>query len=58
MREMVQVAAFSVAVAGYVLVIGWLFTWGKLAAARLPVDASLPVIDERVLFATGFGWCC
>lgn len=52
-REMVQVAAFSLAIAAYVYVIGWLVTWGRLAGARLPVDASLPMIDKTVLFAAG-----
>jgi hypothetical protein len=50
---MVQVAAFSLAIAAYVYLIGWLVTWGRLAGARLPVDASLPMIDKTVLFAAG-----
>ncbi len=52
-REMVQVAAVSAAVAAYVYVIGWAVTWVRLAAARLPVDASLPIIDNKVVFAAG-----
>ena len=52
-REMVQVAAFSVAVAAYVYVIGWVVTWVRLSAARLPVDASLPMIDNKVVLAAG-----
>jgi hypothetical protein len=50
---MVQVAAFSVAVAAYVYVIGWVVTWVRLAAARVPVDASLPTIDNKVVLAAG-----
>jgi hypothetical protein len=52
-RDLVKVAAFSVALAVYVYVIGWLVTWVRLTAARLPIDASLPVIDDKVLLATG-----
>ncbi len=52
-RDFVKVAAFSVALAVYVYVIGWLVTWVRLTAARLPIDASLPVIDDKVLLATG-----
>lgn len=52
-RDLVKLAAFSGALAVYVYVIGWLVTWVRLTAARLPVDASLPVIDDKVLLATG-----
>jgi hypothetical protein len=52
-REMVQIAAFSIAAAAYVYVIGLMVTWVRLAAARLPVDASLPMIDDKVVFAAG-----
>jgi hypothetical protein len=52
-REMVQIAAFSLAAAAYVYVIGWVVTWVRLAAARLPIDASLPIIDDKVVFAAG-----
>lgn len=52
-REMVKVAAFSVALVGYVFLIGWMITWVRLSAARLPVDASLPVVDDKVVFTTG-----
>ena len=52
---MVKVAAFLVALVVSVYLIGWLVTWVRLAAARLPVDASLPVIDDKVVFAAGLG---
>jgi hypothetical protein len=52
-REVAQLAAFSIAAVFYVYVIGWLLTWGRLAAARLPIDVSLPAIDNKTLFATG-----
>jgi hypothetical protein len=52
-REMVKVAAFSVALVSYVFLIGWMVTWVRLSAARLPVDASLPVIDDKTVFTTG-----
>jgi hypothetical protein len=42
-----------VGAAAYVYVIGWAITWVRLAAARLPVDASLPMIDNKVLFVAG-----
>jgi Vacuolar protein sorting-associated protein 62 len=53
MSELFLVAGLSVALVGYVYVIGWLVTWARLAAARLPVDSSLPMIDNKVIFATG-----
>lgn len=33
--------------------LGWLVTWVRLSAARLPVGASLPIIDDKVVFTTG-----
>ncbi len=50
---MVKLAAFLVALVVSVYLIGWLVTWVRFAAARLPVDASLPVIDDKVVFAAG-----
>jgi hypothetical protein len=50
---MVQLAAFSLALAGGVYAIGWLVTWVRLAAARLPIEASLPMIQDRLVFAAG-----
>jgi hypothetical protein len=51
--DLLQVAAASLALVGYVYVIGWLVTWTRLAAARLPVAASLPAIDGQVVLVTG-----
>jgi hypothetical protein len=53
LSDLLQVAAASLALVGYVYVIGWLVTWTRLAAARLPVDASLPAIDDKVVLLTG-----
>jgi hypothetical protein len=50
---MVKLAGFSIALLGYVFLIGWIIIWVRLSAARLPVDASLPVIDDKVVFITG-----
>jgi hypothetical protein len=51
--DVLQVGGLSLALLGYVYAIGWLVTWVRLAAARLPVDASLPLIDDKVIFAAG-----
>jgi hypothetical protein len=39
-----EVAAFLLALAGYVYLVGWLTNWARFAAARLPIDvvATLP----------------
>src|SRR5438445_3674323 len=51
--EIAKLLLLSVALVGYVYLAGWLVTWIRLAAARLPVDASLPMIRDKVLFASG-----
>jgi Vacuolar protein sorting-associated protein 62 len=51
--DVLQVTVLSFALLGYVYAIGWLLTWVRLAAVRLPVDAALPAIDEKVIFAAG-----
>jgi Vacuolar protein sorting-associated protein 62 len=51
--DVLQATGLSVALVGYVYAIGWLVTWVRLAAVRLPIDASLPAIDDKVIFATG-----
>src|ERR1700683_2906925 len=51
--DVLQAIGLLVALAAYVYTIGWLVTWVHLAAARLPVAASLPAIDDKVIFATG-----
>jgi Vacuolar protein sorting-associated protein 62 len=51
--EMVELLLVLVGAAAYVYVIGWAISWVRLAAGRLPVDASLPMIDNKVLFVAG-----
>jgi hypothetical protein len=51
--DVLQVTAVSVALLGYVYAIGWIVTWVRLAAVRLPIAAALPAIDNKVIFATG-----
>lgn len=51
--ELLQVCGVSVLLAGYTYVIGWLVTWVRLAAVRLPTDSALPTIDDKVILATG-----
>ncbi|MGD0455948.1 MAG: hypothetical protein ABSB69_20375, partial [Solirubrobacteraceae bacterium] len=51
--ELAQVGALSLALVGYVYVIGWLVTCVRLAAVRLSIAAALPSIDNGVIFATG-----
>lgn len=53
LREMAQLLAASLALVLYVYVIGWLITSARLAAARLPAQASLPLIDDKTILATG-----
>ena len=51
--ELVELLVVLVAAAAYVYVIGWVITWVRFSAARLPVDASLPMIANQVLFLAG-----
>jgi hypothetical protein len=51
--ELLQIAAATLALAVYVYAIGWVVTWTRLAAVRLPTAVSLPAIDAQVVFATG-----
>ena len=52
-REVVEVVLALVGAAAYIYVIGWVITWIKLTAARVPVDASLPVINHNVVLLSG-----
>jgi hypothetical protein len=52
-REVVELVLVLVAALAYTYVIGWAITWVRLSAARLPVDASLPMIDNKVVFLAG-----
>jgi hypothetical protein len=51
--QIVQLLAFAAAAVVSVYAIGWLITWARLAAARLPIDSSLPMIDDKVVFVAG-----
>ncbi len=51
--EVVELMLVLVVAVAYIYVIGWVITWVRLSAARLPVDASLPMIDNQVLFLAG-----
>ncbi|MBV9002485.1 MAG: hypothetical protein JO304_25750 [Solirubrobacterales bacterium] len=51
--EVVEVVLVVVGVVAFIYVIGWVITWVRLAAARVPVDASLPVINHAVVFLAG-----
>jgi hypothetical protein len=53
LTDVLQAIGLLVALVAYVYAIGWLVTWVHLAAARLPVAASLPAVDDKVIFATG-----
>ena len=51
--EIFELVLALLAAAAYIFVIGWVITWVRLAAARVPVDAALPVIDHNVVFLAG-----
>ncbi|HYB23763.1 MAG TPA: hypothetical protein VED41_08200, partial [Solirubrobacteraceae bacterium] len=51
--EVLLVVVLSLALAGYVYVIGWVIACVRLSAVRLPISFSLPSIDSAANFATG-----
>jgi len=51
--EVLELLLVLVAAIAYIYVIGWVITWVRLSAARVPVDASLPMIDNQILFLAG-----
>ncbi len=51
--EVALVVVLSLALAGYVYVIGWVIACVRLAAVRLPISFSLPSIGSANNFATG-----
>jgi hypothetical protein len=53
LSDLLQVSLLSLALVGYVYAIGWLVTWTRLAAARVPIDSALPAIDDSAVLATG-----
>src|ERR1700749_3759463 len=52
-RELVELLLVLVAAVAYIFVMGGVITGVRLAAAPLPVDPSLPYIDNKVLFVAG-----
>jgi hypothetical protein len=53
LSELLQVAGLSLALIGYVYVIGWLLTCVRLAAARLSIADALSSVGNGAIFATG-----
>jgi hypothetical protein len=51
--ELVELLLVVVAAVAYIYVIGWVVSWIRLTAARVPVDASLPMLDKQVVFLAG-----
>ncbi len=51
--ELVELLLVVVAAVAYIYVIGWVISWVRLTAARVPVDASLPMLDKQVVFLAG-----
>ncbi|HET6869837.1 MAG TPA: hypothetical protein VFH80_28240, partial [Solirubrobacteraceae bacterium] len=51
--EVVELLLVLLAAVAYTYVIGWVISWVRLSAARVPVDASLPVLDHQVVFLAG-----
>ena len=51
--EVVEALLVLVGAVAYIYVIGWVISWARLSAARLPVEASLPVINQNVVFLAG-----
>ena len=51
--EVVELLLVLVAAVVYIYVIGWVISLVRLDAARVPVDASLPMLDHQVVFLAG-----
>ncbi|HSC04980.1 MAG TPA: hypothetical protein VLC49_16735 [Solirubrobacteraceae bacterium] len=51
--EVVELLLVLLAAVAYIYVIGWVISWARLGAARVPVDASLPMLDHQVVFLAG-----
>jgi Vacuolar protein sorting-associated protein 62 len=51
--EVVELLLVLLAAVVYIYVIGWVISWVRLTAARIPVDASLPMLDHQVVFLAG-----
>ncbi len=51
--ELVELLLVLVAALAYIYLIGWVISWVRLTAARVPVDASLPMLSGQVVFLAG-----
>jgi hypothetical protein len=51
--EVVELLLVLLAAIAYIYVIGWVISWVRLSAARIPVDASLPMLNHQVVFLAG-----
>ena len=45
--EIVELLLVLLAAVVYIYVIGWVISWVRLSTARVPVDASLPTLDNQ-----------
>lgn len=52
-REVVELLLALVAAVACIYVIGWLISWVRLRAARVPVSASLPMLSHWTIFLAG-----
>ena len=53
LRTVLEVAAAVVGLAVYAYVIGWIVSWVRFTAARLPADVSTAALAHGQLFGTG-----
>ncbi len=51
--ELVELLLALVAAIAYIYVIGWVISWVRLLAARVPVDTALPALDQQIVFLAG-----
>jgi hypothetical protein len=51
--EVAELLLVLLAALAYIYVIGWVISWVRLSAARVPIDASLPMLDNQVVFLAG-----
>jgi hypothetical protein len=53
LRALLKVSVSVAGLAGYVYLSGWLISWVRLAAARLPADVTGAAIDDKLLLTAG-----
>lgn len=51
--ELVELLLALLAAIAYIYVIGWVISWVRLLAARVPVDTALPALNHQVVFLAG-----